>query len=65
MIIEELMPVTSDPDHGLRIRIDHLSSKHHSDVLKSSINTQMVEKLELSEHPTLNYRNALKHTYRD
>ncbi len=46
-------------------RTNYAVAKHHREVLHQQLDPQLLQQLELSPHPALNYKHALQSLYRD
>jgi hypothetical protein len=45
-------------------RVNFETNKHHRQNLREQINPQLIQKLEISENPSMNYMNAYKNVYK-
>ena len=45
--------------------INYANSAHHREKLRKDIDPAMIDRIEISEHPSMNYRNAFKGIYQD
>jgi len=46
-------------------RINYANTKHHRELIREHIDPNMINKLEISSHPSQNYQNAFKNVYQD
>ena len=46
-------------------RINYANVKHHRELIREHIDPNMINKLEISQHPSQNYQNAFKNVYQD
>lgn len=46
-------------------RVNYSLAKHHKERLREQIDPRVIEKIEVAENPSLNYRNAFKAVYHD
>jgi hypothetical protein len=52
-------------DAGELSRVNYSLAKHHKERLREQIDPRTIEKIEVAENPSLNYRNAFKAVYHD
>lgn len=46
-------------------RMNYSITKHHKENLRDQIDPRVIEKIEVHEQPSLNYKNAFKSVYYD
>lgn len=46
-------------------RIIFETSKHHKQILRSQIDQNLIDKIEIDKNPSINYMNAYKNLYHD
>lgn len=46
-------------------RLNYANAKHHRELLHQTIDNQLIQKIELSPSPSLNYQKAFKSLYQD
>ena len=51
--------------NGEMNRINYANAKHHRELIREHIDPNMINKIEISNHPSQNYQNAFKNLYQD
>lgn len=46
-------------------RVNFANAAHHRELLRKQIAPELIDKIEISENPSLNYRSAFKNVYQD
>ena len=46
-------------------RINYANTKHHRELVREHIDPSLIDKIEISVHPSQNYQNAFKNVYQD
>lgn len=46
-------------------RIIFETAKHHKQILRSQIDQNLIDKIEIDKNPSINYMNAYKNLYHD
>ncbi len=46
-------------------RIVFETTKHHKQILRSQIDSRLIDAIEIDQNPSLNYMNAYKNLYHD